>query len=74
MNQRLFAIAHVALIVELTSGVAAAGVAEYDRLGLLGGRTSSAKEPDAAKALIKFLSEPEAVRVIKDKGMELGAL
>ena len=39
----------------------------------LAGVLASAKEPAAAKALIEFLSGPEAVRVIKDKGMEPGA-
>ena len=34
------------------------------------GVLTSANDPDAAKALIKFLSGPEAVRVIKEKGME----
>ena len=38
------------------------------------GVLTSAIEPDAAKALIKFLSGPEAARVIKEKGMEPGAL
>jgi len=33
---------------------------------------ASAKEPDAAKALIKYLQEPDAARVIKAKGMEPG--
>jgi len=37
------------------------------------GVLTSAKEPDAAKALIKFLSGPEAARVIKGKGLEPGA-
>jgi len=37
------------------------------------GVLASAKEPDAAKALIKFLSGPDAARVIKAKGMEPGA-
>ena len=37
------------------------------------GVLASAKEPDAAKALIKFLSGPDAARVIKSKGMEPGA-
>jgi molybdate transport system substrate-binding protein len=31
---------------------------------------ASAKEPDAAKALIKYLQAPDAARVIKAKGME----
>jgi molybdate transport system substrate-binding protein len=33
---------------------------------------ASAKEPDAAKALIKYLQAPDAARVIKSKGMEPG--
>ena len=37
------------------------------------GVLASAKEPDAAKALIKFLSGADAARVIKAKGMEPGA-
>ena len=37
------------------------------------GVLANAKEPDAAKALIKFLSGPEAAQVIKAKGMEPGA-
>jgi molybdate transport system substrate-binding protein len=31
---------------------------------------SAAKEPDAAKALIKHLTTPEAAAVIKARGME----
>ena len=37
------------------------------------GVLTSAKQPDAARALIKFLSGPDAARVIKAKGMEPGA-
>jgi molybdate transport system substrate-binding protein len=37
------------------------------------GVLTSAKEPDAAKALIKFLAGPDAARIIKAKGMEPGA-
>lgn len=37
------------------------------------GVLTSAKEPDAAKALIGFLSGPDAAAVIKAKGMEPGA-
>jgi molybdate transport system substrate-binding protein len=37
------------------------------------GVLASAKESDAAKVLIKFLSGPDAARVIKSKGMEPGA-
>ena len=37
------------------------------------GVLTGSKEPDAAKALIKFLSGPDAARVIKAKGMEPGA-
>jgi molybdate transport system substrate-binding protein len=32
----------------------------------------SAKQPDAAKALIKFLASPAAAPVIKAKGLEPG--
>ena len=35
-----------------------------------GGVHTGAKEPDAAKALIKFITAPAAVPVIKKKGME----
>ena len=31
---------------------------------------TAAKQPDAAKALLKFLASPEAARVIKSKGLE----
>ena len=34
------------------------------------GVSAAAKEPDAAKALIKHLTTPEAAAVIKAKGME----
>ena len=37
------------------------------------GVLTGSKEPDAARALIKFLSGPDAARVIKAKGMEPGA-
>ena len=36
------------------------------------GITASAKEPEAARALIQFLSSPAAAAVIKKKGMEPG--
>ena len=36
------------------------------------GITANAKEPDAARALIRFLTSPEAEAVIKKKGMEPG--
>ena len=35
-----------------------------------GGIHAGAKEPDAAKALVKFLTAPAAVPVIKKKGMD----
>ena len=35
------------------------------------GVSAAAKEPDAAKALIKYLATPEAAAVIKAKGMEV---
>ena len=34
------------------------------------GVSAAAKQPDAAKALIKYLATPEAAAVIKAKGME----
>jgi molybdate transport system substrate-binding protein len=37
-----------------------------------GGIHTGAKEPDAAKALVKFITAPAAVPVIKKKGMEPG--
>ncbi len=33
---------------------------------------TKAKEPDAAKALLKFLATPDAIRVLKAKGLEPG--
>jgi molybdate transport system substrate-binding protein len=39
-------------------------------VGFTAGVSPNAKEPDAAKALINFLTAPEAVAVIKAKGME----
>jgi molybdate transport system substrate-binding protein len=33
---------------------------------------TAAKEPEVGKALIKFLTSPEAVPIIKAKGMEPG--
>jgi molybdate transport system substrate-binding protein len=36
-----------------------------------GGVSAAAKEPDAAKALIKYLATPEAAAVIRAKGMEV---
>ena len=33
---------------------------------------ASAKEPDAAKALIQYFQAPDAARIIKAKGMEPG--
>ena len=33
---------------------------------------AKAKEPNAAKAFIQFLQTPEAVAVIKEKGLEPG--
>jgi len=37
-----------------------------------GGIHTGAREPDAAKALVKFITAPAAVPVIKKKGMEPG--
>ena len=36
-----------------------------------GGVSAAAKEPDAAKALIKYLATPEATAIIRAKGMEV---
>ena len=40
--------------------------------GFSAGVSTTAKQPDAASALIRFLSTPEAARVIRAKGMEPG--
>ena len=42
----------------------------YYEIVLTGGLSSGAKEPDAATALMKFLSSPAAAPVLKKKGME----
>ncbi len=39
-------------------------------LVLTAGVSANSKAPDAARALIKFLTEPTAIRVIKSQGME----
>jgi molybdate transport system substrate-binding protein len=41
-------------------------------LTLSGGVSTASKDPDAAKALIKFLTAPSAAPVLKSKGMEPG--
>jgi molybdate transport system substrate-binding protein len=40
------------------------------RIGFAAGLGVAAKEPDAAKALIRFLSSPEAAPILKAKGVE----
>lgn len=42
---------------------------DYDRFTWAAGVTANAKAPDAAEALIKFLSSPAAAAVIRTKGM-----
>jgi molybdate transport system substrate-binding protein len=42
----------------------------YYEIVLTGGVSSGAREPDAAAALMKFLSSPAAAPVLKKKGME----
>jgi len=41
-------------------------------LQLSSGIPTSAKAPDAARALVTFLASPEAAKVLKDKGLEPG--
>lgn len=41
-------------------------------ISITAGVSTGAKEPEAAQSLIKFLSSPAAVAVIKAKGMEPG--
>ena len=43
---------------------------DYNAFTWAAGVTANAKEPDAAKALIQFLSSPTAAVVIKKRGME----
>ncbi len=43
---------------------------DYNAFTWAAGVTANAKEPDAAKALIQFLSSPTAAAVIKKRGME----
>jgi molybdate transport system substrate-binding protein len=43
---------------------------DYNAFTWTAGVTANAKEPDAAKALIQFLSSPTAAAVIKKQGME----
>ena len=43
----------------------------YYEIALTGGVSSGAREPDAATALMKFLSSPAAAPVLKKKGMEV---
>ena len=40
---------------------------------LTGGIQTGASQPDAARALVKFITSPEAVPVVRKKGMEPGA-
>ena len=46
---------------------------DYDRFTWAAGVTANARAPDAAEALIQFLSSPAAGAVIRKKGMELPA-
>ena len=46
---------------------------DYAAFTWAAGVTANAKEPDAAKALIQFLSSPAAAAVIKKRGMEPAA-
>jgi molybdate transport system substrate-binding protein len=41
-----------------------------DRVGFAAGLSASTKEPDAAKALIRFLSAPGAAATLKAKGVD----
>ncbi len=41
---------------------------------ILAGIVTTAREPDAARALFKFLASPDAAAVIKAAGMEPGGL
>jgi len=43
---------------------------DYNAFTWAAGVTANAKEPDAAKALIQFLSSSTAAAVIKKRGME----
>jgi molybdate transport system substrate-binding protein len=40
------------------------------KIGFAAGLAASAKEPDAAKALIRFLTAPSAAATLKAKGVE----
>ena len=40
------------------------------KIGFAAGLSAAAKEPDAAKALIRFLSAPAAAATLKAKGVE----
>jgi molybdate transport system substrate-binding protein len=40
------------------------------KIGFAAGLGASAKQPDAAKALIRYLSSPQAVPTLKAKGVE----
>ncbi len=46
---------------------------DYERFTWAMGITATSKEPDAADALVKFLSAPAAASIIKAKGMEPGS-
>jgi molybdate transport system substrate-binding protein len=67
-------VTQISLIVG-APGVELAGAlpAELQRYtGFSAGVVTGAKEPEAAKALLKFLTSPAAISVIKAKGMEPG--
>jgi molybdate transport system substrate-binding protein len=40
------------------------------KIGFTAGLSASTKEPEAAKALIRFLSAPSAAATLKAKGVE----
>jgi len=42
-------------------------------IGFAAGLSAAAKEPEAGKALIRFVSSPEAAPIIKAKGVEPAA-
>ena len=66
----------MAMSVILTSGAELVGPLPSELQSYIrwvAGVGTAAEQPDAAKALIRFLTAPAAVRAIKAKGMEPGA-